>query len=110
MTANLAFEVEKRADALTVPNAALRFKPPGAAASSDKDRRAGTVYVKGESGLVAVPVKVGLSDGNRTEITEGDLSAGAEVVVGEAVAAPAAGGGTVNPFAAPRPGGGSGKR
>ncbi len=108
MTANLAFEVEKREGVLSVPNSALRYKPAGAAPPAEKDRRAGVVYVKDDAGLRAVPVKTGLSDGNRTEITEGELVAGAEVVVGEAVAATAGGGGTVNPFAAPRPGGGAG--
>jgi len=106
MTANLQFEVERRADALLVPNAALRYKPSGQAATrgqaAEKDKSGqGVVWVREDGKPKAVPVKLGLTDGNMTEVLGGDLQPGTELIVGEsrADAGPAD---ASNPFAAPR--------
>ena len=51
---------------------------------------------------LAKTVKIGLTDGNVTEVTSGELTPGTAVIVGEARAEPAAtggGGGGQNPFA-----------
>ncbi|QEL19871.1 efflux RND transporter periplasmic adaptor subunit [Limnoglobus roseus] len=114
MTANLKFEVDRRADALLVPNAALRYRPAanlvsGTASGSKQSGGAGdkpnpgVVYVEDAGKLRAVPVELGLTDGTMTEVVAGDLPAGAAVIVGESRS-----GGTPNtaenPFA-PKPGG-----
>jgi multidrug efflux pump subunit AcrA (membrane-fusion protein) len=39
------------------------------------------VYVVKDGALVAVPVEVGASDGQRTEIRKGELSPGTQVVL-----------------------------
>jgi len=54
------------------------------AASRGRAGQAGTVWVRDEDNAPprAVPVSIGLSDGSVTEVTGGDLVAGARVVVG----------------------------
>ncbi len=105
MTANVTFVYAEKDDVLRVPNAGLRFRPtpdmlasssarPGAAArpgapaagrregaaarAGTPDRR--TVWVVRENGPVAVHVRTGISDGTLTEIVEGDLQPGDQVV------------------------------
>jgi HlyD family secretion protein len=109
MTANLKFEVSRRANALLVPNAALRYKPAAAllataaprgkqgAPEKEKPNR-GVVCVEENGKLRPIQVELGLTDGTMTEVTGGDLPEGLAVVVGEARAgaAPSAG---ENPFA-----------
>ncbi len=107
MTANVSIIVAHREDALKIPNAALRFRPPDSAliltnaagagpggatndvAAGKGPRRAKgqrglrTVYVladeTGTAMLKPVPVKTGITDGIFTEITEG-LKEGEKVV------------------------------
>jgi HlyD family secretion protein len=100
MTANVTFVHANRSDVLRVPNAALRFKPapellnggaaprgsgngaaaqaraPRAKPKSDEppDRR--TLWVLRGQKPVAVPVKIGITDGTHTEILEGALHEG----------------------------------
>jgi HlyD family secretion protein len=91
-------------DALTVPNAALRYAPPPASNGSGSGNGAGliglllprpperalpaavrngeaTVWVLRDGQPVAVPVTLGATDGNRTQITKGGLSEGDAVIV-----------------------------
>lgn len=96
LTANVDFEVARREGVTTVSNASLRFQPrldlisPKAMASAstgdrkkkDDDSR-GTVWVQRSEGLEPVEVLLGVTDGSRTEIVEGELEVGAEVVEGE---------------------------
>jgi HlyD family secretion protein len=92
MTANVTFAVAERADALRVPNAALRFRPEGAPPEAPRggDRR--IVYVVAGAELRPVPVRVGITDGGHTEVVEGDLEPGARVATQAlAAAAPAQG-------------------
>ena len=126
MTANLQFEVDKRTDALLVPNAALRYRPSAQAAGGaapaaptggggggkGKDKEGGgerhargAVWVEEDGKLRSIPVKLGLTDGNMTEVVEGDLQPGAALVVGETKPNSSAADGTQNPFA-PKMGGG----
>ena len=96
MTAYVNIGVAKRKDVLTVPNAALRFKPSDAAAKPEsksgkkkKDADAGTVYVLRDNQVQPVAVTLGITDNRITEIVAGELKAGEQVIVGEAtVAAP----------------------
>jgi HlyD family secretion protein len=100
MTANVAIIVAQKEDALKVPNAALRFTPAKsqraeisagqvvAAAQStsrgrDDQRDAKTVWKLGASGdPEAVPVQVGISDGNVTEIVTEGITETDEVIIG----------------------------
>ena len=116
MTANIMIDVATDHDVLRVPNAALRFKPSpaesgragggtGARAASApagapaRPTLAGslprtgkrdvgpTVYVLSETGeLKPVRVHPGITDGQFTEIRDGDLEPGATVVTGLATA------------------------
>jgi len=105
MTANVSVIVAQRADALNVPNSALRFRPPddvtilsntvaetapatnqitgGQHGKGGRNMRA--VYVlEGDERtpiLKRVPVKTGITDGIYTEITDG-LNEGDKVVIG----------------------------
>ncbi len=121
MTANLQFRVGERQSALLVPNAALRYRPaperivPEYRAKYGQPRRKqsalfekvkdpsklnrAVVWV--EEGKFARPVRVriGLSDGANTEITEvleGDLPEGSRAITGEEQKRK---GGGANPFA-----------
>lgn len=103
MTANVTFVHEQRLDALRIVNAALRFKPtpellrPGkkpeqgarpatltstrARAKHEEavDRR--TLWVLRGGKPVSVSVKTGITDGSHTEIVEGALQEGDQVII-----------------------------
>lgn len=103
MTATAEITVKHVKDALSVPNAALRFSPPArepasrnggllkkiipgrpqfrAASQKEADGPNRRVWVLQDGVPVAVPVVVGLSDGKRTEILKGELTAGQPVIV-----------------------------
>ncbi len=109
LTARLQFEVDERKNALLVPNAALRWEPkiqhvvPEArdaysatlrqralaprgdaknAKGESKSRERATLWVKRGEFVRPVPVNLGVTDGVQTEILGGEVSEGAEVVVG----------------------------
>jgi HlyD family secretion protein len=103
MTANVSIIVAQRDDALKIPNAALRFRPPDATnatparassgggnrpqgggaggwAGKKRERSARNVYILGANGKPqAVQVKTGITDGLATEVTEG-LNEGDKVI------------------------------
>jgi HlyD family secretion protein len=104
MTATAEIVVHKIADALLVPNAALRFTPPtpnnagqsrgiiGALMPRPPMRRpsTGTADGKGRRPRVwvlsageprPIPVTLGASDGVHTVITQGELQPGSQVIV-----------------------------
>lgn len=104
MTATAEIVVEKVADAVTVPNAALRFSPPAGTENEDRrsflqkilpgmprlrrpssphatsgsDRKVWTLV---DGAPEEVSVTVGSSDGKRTQIIKGDLAPGQAVIV-----------------------------
>jgi HlyD family secretion protein len=120
LTANVKLIVADKPSVLKVPNAALRFRPPGEEAKAkdgkpkDKPKEskpqspassreqvvrrarhdqpasddgrggvAGRVWALGPGGeLRPVALTLGLTDGSATEVREGDLKEGQEVVVG----------------------------
>lgn len=126
MTANMQFQVDQRKDVLLVPNAALRYKPKPqqiapeyqVAQEQDKRRKAineennpnapksrgtrATVWVQDGAFVRPVKVRVGLTDGNMTELIEvldgGQLPADSELITGESHQA--SGPKSNNPFAA----------
>ncbi len=85
MTADVRILVEERRGVPTVPEAALRFEPPGARqareASVAAPHEGPRVWVLRRGRPVAVPVTVGLTDGTRAEITGGELALGDPVIV-----------------------------
>jgi HlyD family secretion protein len=119
MTANVTVEIARAADALRVPNSALRVRPsPDVLAAIGEHRAAaaevptaggrerGTpdvsdataatsraeVWVLVDGRLTRVPVRVGITDGTRAAVFSQALAEGAQVVTsitGEAPAAPA---------------------
>ncbi|MBY0261856.1 MAG: hypothetical protein K2Q20_05905, partial [Phycisphaerales bacterium] len=119
LTANVRFELARADKTLTVPNAALRWEPPSAAAAA-APRAAGAgaggrpsapakaetpgVWVLRDSGPARVEVTPGVSDGTQTAVQSADLKEGDTVIVGEATStSQRAGGGS--PFAPPMMGG-----
>lgn len=99
MTANVTFEIDRRDQAVRVPNSALRFKPSDApegprGRAADGTR---TVWVLAEGVPSPVIIKAGLSDGAFTEVIGGTLPIGAEVITDESGGSKKSGGGS--PFA-----------
>ena len=120
MTANVKFVMAKREKVLIVPNSALRYRPsadviapdlrskfarkagpkgandPGAGSGKDKEELP-MVWVKDGKYVRPVQVHTGLSDGVSTEVKDGDLEEGAQIVTGESRGAD--GGDAKSPFA-----------
>ena len=92
MTATVTIEVARRADALTVPASALRFKPTAAMLASlgaTSDGRpascagasnCGTLWVYDGATMRGVAVRTGISSGTAVEILEAPLAEGAAAV------------------------------
>ncbi|RDE51867.1 MAG: efflux RND transporter periplasmic adaptor subunit [Candidatus Accumulibacter meliphilus] len=110
MTAYVSIAVAQRDDALLVPNAALRFKPPedankslpaesaesaepppeaGKATGKGRTRDAnrggssGTVHIVDRGQLKAVRLQLGITDNRNSEVLAGELKVGERVVIGE---------------------------
>ena len=103
MTATAEIRSSKVANALLIPNAALRYRPatvrrdqrgflrrlmpgPPQRTTSPRDPTGPnrTVWVAGPDGPQTVPIVVGVSDGRRTEVREGPLAEGQAVIVDQA--------------------------
>jgi HlyD family secretion protein len=110
MTATVKFLIGSASDALSVPNAALRFKPAIAAGDSatarKRTRTSATVrnvaagatrdstrtvrdstmstlwYLDSANALKPVRVHAGLSDGSRTQVTGNGIKEGMQIVIG----------------------------
>jgi HlyD family secretion protein len=85
MTASARIVVDQRQDVLRVPNQALRYAPGGVSASETPaaGRRQAHVWVLRDGTRSEIPVEIGLSDENYTEIVKGELRAGDEVITAE---------------------------
>ena len=112
MTANITATVQEHEDVLTIPAAALRFRPPSEGGEqpsqpATRSRRAGgqTVYRVEGTELKPVQVRLGLTDGIVTEIISGDLHEGDTVAVPTVNNARQAGP-QASPFGGARPRGG----
>jgi HlyD family secretion protein len=89
MTAEIRIVVDSRDNVLKVPKAALRFTPPvakaPAGASAGQPVGSETVWLQsGDRPPQPVVVRTGISDGVYTEIAEGALKPGQQVIVGVA--------------------------
>jgi HlyD family secretion protein len=106
MTATAEVTVTQVSDAVLIPNAALRFTPPAASTASQggfrllprppgsqrRDRSADDlpprVWTESATGLKAIEVALGPSDGRVTVLREGSLPPGTDVIVDLASARP----------------------
>lgn len=92
MTANIKVKIETRGNVLMVPAAALRFRPQDADKKEEdggkgKKKKGGPAVYKLVNGEpVRVAVKPGISDQKFTEILEGDLKPGDELIVADLMA------------------------
>jgi HlyD family secretion protein len=108
MTATAEIIVDEVQDALLVPNAALRFSPPAETSDSEKGGFLGgllpgpprfraasapeetgpvrQVWMMRDGAPVAVAIVTGATDGNRTEVKEGEIEAGEAVIIDVATA------------------------
>ena len=128
MTANVQFLVSRSEDVLTIPNMALRFKPPDqkneaqALLRQEQGRTAPTLGARRTSrvpgggggpgrggrrsliyvlrGVQAEPVEIqlGITDGSKTEVREGELRENDVVVIGMGSTGTQNQSGVVNPF------------
>ena len=96
MTAAAQIVVDQRSNVLRVPDQALQFTPSVAKAQAAPDASTsaessppkaspskGQVWVVRGNAPVAVTVVTGLDDGSFTEIADGDLHPGDQIIVGE---------------------------
>jgi HlyD family secretion protein len=121
MTATVSVEIARADDVLRVPSAALRFEPPAdmgaespnhADASAGRSRQRngrdgsrGRVWVLEDGHLRPVDVRIGLTDGLITAVTNGELVERADVVTGMTAPSTAAAPPSSSPLIPQRPGG-----
>lgn len=98
MTALVQIVTSESGQVLTIPNAALRFTPPGHSAGKgapltvgeEPEGHAGTAAtvwtLDDSSSPLEVALRVGRSDGSISEVVSGELKADQNVIVGEAPA------------------------
>jgi HlyD family secretion protein len=82
MTANVSVIVAEKKDVLKVANAALRFKPAERTKTKQPQKGAG-VWILENGKPKRLSLTAGISDGNFTEISAGELKEGQEVVTEE---------------------------
>jgi HlyD family secretion protein len=89
MTARVSFLTKSAENVLSVPNAALRFRPtaaPTATRSTTSTRqrtRGGALYVLDAKGQPqAIRVQTGITDGTTTEVRGNDIKEGMKVIAG----------------------------
>jgi HlyD family secretion protein len=97
MTANVRIVVDQKPSVLKIPNAALRFRPQSPATpearpaaqpraphgEGPREKGQSKAWIVGPDGKpAAVPVTVGITDGTFTEVVDGDLKEGQELIVG----------------------------
>lgn len=125
MTANVQFLVSRQEDVLSIPNIALRFKPPeykdeaqellrqeqsraaprvgarrtsrsGGGGGGGRSERRVRIYVLREAQAHPVDVQLGITDGSKTEVRDGELKENDAVIIG--MAGGQAQTGVANPF------------
>jgi len=131
MTANVQFLVSRKEGVLTIPNMAIRFKPPdqkneaqellrqeqsraaptvGAKKTSRSPGGAGgggggrriSIYLVRNGKAEPVEVQLGITDGSKTEVREGELKENDPVIIGVASGTQSQTG-VVNPFQPSQP-------
>lgn len=132
MTANVQFLVNRREDVLTIPNMAIRFKPadqkneaqellrqeqsraaptvgarktsrsPGGAGGGGRGGRRISIYLLRNGQAEPVEVQLGITDGSKTELRDGELKENDPVIIGIASGTQGQTG-VVNPFQPSQP-------
>ena len=133
MTANVQFLVNRREDVLTIPNMAIRFKPPdqkneaqellrqeqsraaptvgarktsrspgGAGGGGGRGGRRISIYLLRNGQAEPVEVQLGITDGSKTELRDGELKENDPVIIGVASGTQSQTG-VVNPFQPSQP-------
>ena len=127
MTANVQFLVSQKEDVLSIPNMAIRFKPPeekneakellrkeqsrtaprpgarrtsrsgGGGGGEARRLREVRIYLLRDAKAQPVDVQLGISDGSKTEVISGDLKENDPVIIGMASGAQSQTG-VANPF------------
>lgn len=96
MTANVRIITDRRSDVLKVANAALRFRPQGAAPSAATGQRRkqdaaapdssggrpARIYTLEDGKPKALDVRLGLTDGTTTEVKSPQMQEGMEIITG----------------------------
>jgi HlyD family secretion protein len=91
MTASARILTEERKDVLILPNEALRFRPMQADGTpiklevrgrEDGPGIPGRIWVLKDGQPTAVSVRLGVSDGKKTEMLKGEIAEGAEIILG----------------------------
>jgi len=134
MTANVQFLVNRQENVLTIPNMAIRFKPPdqkneaqellrqeqsraaptvgakrtsrspgGAGGGEGRGGRRISIYLLRNGKSEPVEVQLGITDGSKTEVREGELKENDPVIIGVASAGTESQTGVVNPFQPSQP-------
>ena len=95
MTAATRIVTDERNDVIRVPNQALRYRPSGRTGAASRQSEGGSIkpaageasqgqlWVLREGQPVLVPVVVGLDDDSFTEIVQGEVKPGDQVITGE---------------------------
>ena len=85
MTADVKILVASRKDTLRIPRAALRFIPPPSAKIDEKSKDLDSpslVWIPSKAGWIKpIPIKPGISDDRFTEVLDGSLKEGEEVII-----------------------------
>ncbi|MFZ3137502.1 MAG: efflux RND transporter periplasmic adaptor subunit [Thermodesulfovibrionales bacterium] len=80
MTANVSIIISTKKDVLKIPNAALRFKPSEKGLVISEKKGPG-VWILAMDKPKRIPVSLGISDGNYTELVSGEIKEGEELIV-----------------------------
>lgn len=80
MTANVSIIVSTKKDILKIPNAALRFKPAEKTKAAPQ-QKGSAVWILEQDKPKRMPISTGISDGNYTELTSGEIKEGQELIV-----------------------------
>ncbi len=80
MTANVSIIISTKKDVLKIPNAALRFKPAEKSKTAAQQKGSG-VWILEQGNPKRVPISIGISDGNYTELVSGWIKEGQELIV-----------------------------
>ncbi len=86
MTANVSIIISIKKDVLKIPNAALRFKvtdksKPAEKSKTGAQQKGPGVWILEQGKPKRIPVSLGISDGNYTELVSGEIKDGQELIV-----------------------------
>ena len=83
MTASVQLISAERGDVIRVPDQALRFNPTSEKAAPDAAPAQARLWLLRNGQPVPVPIVAGLDDDSNTEIVQGEVQPGDQVIVGE---------------------------